>query len=215
MAKQPPPRRKAKKPPVRPRKPAKAAGDSPVRPVKHKVWRDGALFHNVSRYPRRPDVRHSDRLAGILKNGLVAPGLCKDGSVSSDLRLTVTGTAIPYTSLVFLHRYGPQSSIYTIYEPGRFVVFVDPSIPVITQEEMGEPWPILCMDEVYVRERVTIEQITGIAVHEADADAVRTQFAAEFERLGITLYLLNGTVLWPPPKAPSKIRGRTRRSATR
>jgi len=61
-----------------------------------------------------------DRLAGILRNGLVAPGNCQDGTVCSDLHLLVTGASVPYDSLVFLHRMGSRSSIYTICEPGRF-----------------------------------------------------------------------------------------------
>jgi hypothetical protein len=60
-------------------------------------------------YPRKAKAKKIDRLAGILKNGLVAPGCCGDGSVFSDLNLTVTGCDVPHDSLVFLHRFGDVS----------------------------------------------------------------------------------------------------------
>src|SRR5262245_43507281 len=78
------------------------------------LWQSGALFHAFARYPRNPGVPRADRLAGILRNGLLAPASCPDGSVRSDLHLVVTGTDMPYDSLVFLHRVGPQSWIYTM-----------------------------------------------------------------------------------------------------
>ena len=56
----------------------------------------------------------------------------------SDLNLVVTGSSVPYDSLVFLHRYGSQSYIYTICDPGRFAVFINPSLPVLTPDEMGD-----------------------------------------------------------------------------
>ena len=104
--------------------------------------------------PAKARAAAVNRLAGILRNGLLAPASCPDGSVCSDLNLVVTGTPVPYDSLVFLHRFGPDSFIYTISEPGRFSVFVNPSIPVLTPEEMGDCWVLLCQDEVYVRGRV-------------------------------------------------------------
>ena len=77
-----------------------------------------------------------------------------------------------YDSLVFLHRYGPQSAIYTFMEPGRFMVFVDPGFPVLTAESMGTNWIILCQDEVYVRDRVPAEKLIGVVIHPEDADSV-------------------------------------------
>ena len=59
------------------------------------LWEPGSLFHASSRYPRREGAPRVDRLAGILRNGLIAPGCCEDGSVFSDLHLTVIGTEIP------------------------------------------------------------------------------------------------------------------------
>ena len=162
------------------------------------LWRPGTLFHAATRYPRKSNVSRIDRLAGILRNGLIAPAGCPDGSVCSDLHLTVTGTDVPYDSLIFLHRFGPQSFIYTIDEPGRFVVFVDPALPVLTPEAMGEHWIILCQDEVYVRDRIALENLIGVAVHRADADPVIRDLIADFRRLGIPLYDYQGNVLWQP-----------------
>lgn len=168
------------------------------------LWHLGALFHASTRYPRKPDGPRVDRLAGILRNGLVAPACCRDGSVCSDLRLIVTGTAVPYDSLVFLHRFGPLSAIYTLGEPGRIMVFVDPAIPVLTPEGMGADWVVLCQDEVYVRDRVAPEHLTGVAVDRADADSVTRDLLADFRRLGIPLYDSDGTVLWQPLRAADR-----------
>ena len=161
-------------------------------------WHPGALFHVSTRYPRRRRAARVDRLAGILRHGLLAPASCPDGSVCSDLRLVVTGTAVPYDSLVFLHRFGPESSIYTLSEPGRFTVFVDPAIPVLAPEAMGAAWVVLCQDEVYVRDRVAPEDLTGVAVHPADADSVVGDLIADFRRLGIPLFDDDGNILWEP-----------------
>jgi hypothetical protein len=162
------------------------------------LWHLGALFHVTTRYPRKRRAGRVDRLAGILRNGLLAPASCPDGSVCSDLQLVVTGTPVPYDSLVFLHRFGPESFIYTIDDPGRFSVFVDPAIPVLTPEAMGANWVMLCQDEVYVRDRVAPQHLTGVAVHPEDADSVVGDFIADFRRLGIPLYDYDGNVLWEP-----------------
>jgi hypothetical protein len=162
------------------------------------LWHSGALFHVCTRYPRKRRSVRVDRLAGILRNGLQAPASCRDGSVCSDLNLVVTGTPVPYDSLVFLHRFGPESWLYTIDEPGRFSVFVDPAFPVLTPEAMGDAWVVLCQDEVYVRERIAPEDLTGVAVHHADADSVLGAFIADFRRLGIPLFDYDGNVIWEP-----------------
>jgi hypothetical protein len=155
-----------------------------------RLWQSGDLFHMFSRYARRSKTSKVDRLAGILRRGLVAPAQCRDGTVFSDLRLVVTGCGMPYDSLVFLHRFGRQSYIYTICEPGRFAVFVDPKIPVLTQQ---------AMDEVYVRDQIPLEKLIGIAVHPADADSVLKELLAEFRCAELPLYDYDGNVLWPPP----------------
>ena len=161
------------------------------------LWQPGDLFHAFARYPRRTDAKKVDRLAGILSHGIVAPASCDDGSVASDLHIVATGFAVPYDSLVFLHRLGSRSGIYTISQPGRIAVFVDPKIPVLTQEDMGRDWVILCQDEVYVRDRIAVEHLIGVAVHPADADSVKDAYLSDFQRLGIPLYLDDGTPIWP------------------
>src|SRR5688500_6352027 len=107
------------------------------------LWQDGTLFHAASRFPRSADATRAGRLAGVLRNGPVAPAHCQDGSVCSDLHLSVTGASVPYESLVFLHRFGPRSFLYAWGEPGRFMVFVDPATPVLTPEDMGPRWVVL------------------------------------------------------------------------
>jgi hypothetical protein len=174
-------------------------GDDKAQELKKckRLWQPGDLFHVTRRYPRKKNVPRVDRLAGILKRGLVAPGRCPDGLVHSDLNLVVSGCSVPYDTLIFLHRYGPVSYIYTIYEPGRFTVFVDPALPVLTEEDMGPNWAVLSQDEVYVRDGVAVEKLTGIAVYPDDGPAVLEEFLDDFQRLGIPLYTYDGTVLWP------------------
>jgi hypothetical protein len=156
------------------------------------LWQAGNLFHVSTRYPRMRGAPRIDRLAGILKNGLMAPAQCQDGSVVSDLHIVVTGSPVPYDSLVFLHRFGSRSHLYTLSAPGRFAVFVDPAHPVLTPESFGPNWPELCQDEVYVRNRITLEHLIGIAVHPADVDAILTELTSEFRRAEIPLYDYDG-----------------------
>jgi hypothetical protein len=163
-----------------------------------KLWQLGDLFHATNRYPRRREHPRIDRLAGILRSGLVAPSACQDGTVCCDLSIVYHDAPVPYDSLVFLHRFGEQSWLYTICEPGRFFVFVDPALPVMTQEAMGENWVILCQDEVYVRERVPLESLIGIVVHPDDAEAIKSEFLDDFRRLALPLYDYKGEVVWPP-----------------
>ncbi|HXW28093.1 MAG TPA: hypothetical protein VEK55_01925, partial [Xanthobacteraceae bacterium] len=137
-----------------------------------------------------------DRLAGILRHGLVAPAACADGTVCSDLNIICTGLDVPYDSLVFLHRYIDISYLYTICDPGRFAVFVDPTFPVLTPEDMGDNWPLLSQDEVYVRERIPVEKLTAVAIHEADADDILDKLLGEFQRLGLPLCGYDGQVFW-------------------
>ena len=178
--------------------------DQPAARVAEALWHPGALFHVVTRYPRKAKAPRVDRLAEILRKGLLAPASCWDGSVCSDLNLLVTGVAVPYESLIFLHRFGPQSGIYTFCDPGRFIVFVNPTIAVLTPEAMGANWIELCQDEVYVLDRVAPENLTGVVVHPMDADSVKTELNADFRRLGIPLFDRDGNVVMPePPHTPS------------
>jgi hypothetical protein len=177
--------------------PDEHAGELPARTATRRLWQRGDLFHNFHRYPRRRGARKVDRLAAILANGLVAPGLCSDGSVCSDLHITVTGTSQPYDRLVFLHRFGDESSIYTISDPGRLTVFVDPEIEVFTQEDFGPNWGVLCGDEVYVRDQIPVEKLIAVVADRADVDSILAELRPEFQRLGIPLYRDDGTVAWP------------------
>src|SRR5207253_591832 len=121
-----------------------ATAESRAKKKLRTLWQHGDLFHVSSRYPRKRGAPKVDRLAGILGNGLLAPARCQDGSVLSDLSIVVKGSDIAYDSLVFLHRFGRKSLIYTIHEPGRFAVFVDPTIPVLTPESLEPNWVVLC-----------------------------------------------------------------------
>jgi hypothetical protein len=115
--------------------------------------------------------------------------------VRSDLCIVVTGSPVPYDSLIFLHRFGPQSYLYTICEPGQFAVFVDAAIPVLTPQSLEPDWVVLCRDEVYVRDQIGPEKLIGIAVHPADAESVTSELMDVFQCLEITLYDYDGNVL--------------------
>jgi hypothetical protein len=43
------------------------------------LWHTGCLFHATTRYPRNAKSPRVDRLAGILRHGLLAPAQCPDG----------------------------------------------------------------------------------------------------------------------------------------
>lgn len=161
------------------------------------LWQPGDLFHNFSRFLKRPDIPRVDRLAQILTKGLVAPASCDDGSVRSDLNIVVIGAPVPYDSLVFLHRFGQKSGIYLSSRPGHFTVLVEPSVPVLTPQDMGPNWMIACMDEVYVRDRIAPQNLGGLVVHPADVDGVLKDFLPNLGALGVPVYLMDGTVIWP------------------
>jgi hypothetical protein len=76
---------------------------------------------------------------------------------------------------------------------------------VLTPEAMGASWVVLCQDEVYVRDRIAPEDMTGVAVHRADADSVMSDLIADFRRLGISLYDHDGNVLWQPARAANRL----------
>ncbi|MCI0696052.1 hypothetical protein L0337_29135 [candidate division KSB1 bacterium] len=166
---------------------------SRIRPL----WQPGDLFHNFSRFPERRDMRRVDRLARILANGLIAPASCDDGSVRSDLNIVVIGAPVPYDSLVFLHRFGPKSGIYLLSRPGRFTVLVEPGFPVLTPQDMGPNWVVTCRDEVYVRDKIAPQYLSGLVVHPADVNGVLRDFLPNLRALGMPVYLMDGTVVWP------------------
>jgi hypothetical protein len=172
-------------------------GESQDKQKRKGLWQSGDLFHIFSRYPRQPRARKVDRLAHILHKGLVAPAADDEGLVCSDVRLVVIGSSVPYDRLVFLHRFGPRSGLYTMAEPGRCAVFIDPAIAVLTPAEMGAHWVVLCQDEVYVRDRIAVEQCIGLAVHPTDVETIMQEFLPTLQRLGLPLFLYDGTPVWP------------------
>lgn len=98
--------------------------------------------------------------------------------------------------LPLLRQQGESSGNYTWITPGRSIVFVEPDLPVITQADMGKKWLVLCRDEVYVRERVAVEKLIALVVHNEDAESVPSESLPELQRLEIPLYLCDGTVVW-------------------
>jgi hypothetical protein len=87
----------------------------------------------------------------------MAPAHSEDGLVVSDLNITVNDTRIAYDSLVFLHRYNnDESFMYTLLgaDDDKVMVVVDGETPVMTYDEMGDGWPVLCADEVYAAEPI-------------------------------------------------------------
>ncbi|MGH7597222.1 MAG: hypothetical protein ACREOI_12775 [bacterium] len=161
------------------------------------LWQPGDLFHNFSRFPQRRDIPRVDRLARILANGLVAPASCDDGSVRSDLNIVVIGAPVPYDSLVFLHQFGPKSGLYLWSRPGHFTVLVEPSVPFLTPQDMGKHWMVACRDEVYVRDKIAPQYLSGLVIDPADVDVVLKKFLPKLKALGIPVYLMDGTVIWP------------------
>src|SRR5947209_3665872 len=59
------------------------AVEAQARQKVRKLWQHGDLFHMCTRYPRKAKAPRVDRLAGILRGGLIAPACCRDGSVFS------------------------------------------------------------------------------------------------------------------------------------
>jgi hypothetical protein len=169
-----------------------------------KLWQAGELFHNFARFSHRPEMKKVDRLALILENGLVAPASCNDGTVRSDLNINVIGAPVPYDSLVFLHRFKEISGLYLWSRPDHFTVLVEQSVPFLTPKDMGKHWAMLSQDEVYVRDRIAPEHLSGLVVDHADVEEVMKKFLPRLQALGMPVYLMDGTVLWPEPQTPQK-----------
>lgn len=70
-------------------------------------------------------------------------------------------------------------------------------IAYLTPKNMGPGWIVMSMDEVYVRDRITADQLIGLVVHAGDAEAVIREFLPHLRRLGIPVYSYNGSVVWP------------------
>ena len=76
---------------------------------------------------------------------------------------------------------------------------------VLTPEAMGANWVVLCQDEVYVQDRIAPEHLIGVAVHSADAESVRSDLMADFQRLAIPLYDFDGNVVWQSAQAENRL----------
>jgi hypothetical protein len=161
-------------------------------------WQLGTLFHVFSRYPRRPEAVRIDRLASVLRHGLIPPALDPQGRVISDLRLQVTGCSRPYDSIVFLHEFGGDSALYLPRTPDTICCFVDRSVPIIRPQPLQPNWVVLCRDEVYVDRVISPQQLIGIAVAPQVAKAVCEELEPEFRRLALPLYDFSGRVQWLP-----------------
>jgi hypothetical protein len=89
-----------------------------------------------------------------------------------------------------------HSRIRPLWQPGD--LFHNFSrVPVLTPQDMGKNWMMACRDEVYVRDRIAPQYLSGLVVHPADVDRVLKKFLPNLSALGIPVYLMDGTVLWP------------------
>jgi len=70
---------------------------------------------------------------------------------------------------------------------------------VLTPEDMGPDWVVLCQDEGLCCEgRVAKRAFHRRRLYNpVDADTVMEELLLDFKRLGIPLYLYDGTAVWP------------------
>ena len=167
------------------------------------LWQPGSLFHNFSRYPERVDVPRVDRLALVLEQELVAPSTSKDGAVTQNISIMVHGSSVAYDSLVFVHRLNEHSGLYLNSRPGHFTVLLEPSLAVLAPEDMGPNWPVMCDDEVYVRNPIEPHHFRGLVIHPAGAAEVLSTFLPKLEARALPVCTLDGAVLWPFPGVTS------------
>ena len=121
-----------------------------------------------------------------------------DQAIPSDLRISITGTETPYDSVIFLHRFKPQTSgFYLLSRPGHCTALINAQTKILEKDAMGENWPVLCLDEVYVKDPIPPEKIAGLIVHPLDANQVIEEFQTELRHLALPLFTLDGEVLWP------------------
>ncbi len=131
--------------------------------AERKLWRHGeTLFHNFSRYPETG--KYKDRLLSVLERGLLAPAHVRDGSVTSDLagHFTVKGTDIPYDSVIFLHQFSRDLSLPYLISHDEVSILINPEVEVQTQDQMGDGWPHISLDEVYSLEPIPPERFIAI-----------------------------------------------------
>lgn len=171
-------------------------GENLVRSRVMQLWKPGNLFFNTSRYSRKKGYEHIDRLAEILRKGLIPPALDMEGTVVSDLNITVIGAKYNYSEVVFLHLFGDNSYLYIPFQDDKLCFFVDPETKFITNGA-DIRWPLLCIDEVYVPRIIEPKELIGIAVAPNTLKDVYNQFHQDFKRLSLPLYDFSGKVFWP------------------
>jgi hypothetical protein len=159
------------------------------------LWKHGNLFFNTSRFPIKNGYEHIDRLAEILKNGLIPPSLDTKGKVISDLNIEATGFENNYNSVIFLHLFGDNSYRYIPFVENKICFFVDPKTKFKTNSDMH--WPLLCSDEVYVPRIIKPRELIGVAVAPNALKSVYGQFYRDLKRLGLPLYDFTGKAFWP------------------
>ena len=162
--------------------------DMPQSGTFNDLFTPGALFFRTERYAREPGHPKIDRLASILEWGICAPSTRIVPNRSMVAMGDDMNLAVPYDSVVFLHQYGPASEIYLLGAPGTLIFVLNPALPFKTREQMGENWPSLAQDEVYVCERVPVEAITAVVADYRDAEAVMDELGEQLAELEIPLF---------------------------
>ena len=120
--------------------PKNAPESSGSTPAALTPWHEGVLFHTFKRFTENRG-RKTDQLLSILAKGLLAPD--HSSEIVLDLHLKVI-SSIPYTSLIFLHRYNPLiSGPYLPRHPGVVCLFVNGGVKVRKPDEMGDNWPVM------------------------------------------------------------------------
>ncbi len=160
-----------------------------------KLWKPGDLFHNFSRYSKR--TPWTDRLSGILQNGLVPPALDTSGTVVTDVGVQIEDERYKYDELVFLHRFDKASKVYIPNSRETITCFINPQTSFLTDKDMGPKWEILSDDEVYVPRIIKSDEFIGLATDKREIEKVLEEFGKDLRQLGLPLYDFSGRVFWP------------------
>ena len=153
------------------------------------LFTEGTLFHRFRRFIII-DGNPVDRLPAVLEHGLVAPAKDTLRRVVSDMagRLTVVGTTLPYDSVVFLHRYIPGVSHRYIFNDGKSaLVTLEPDVPFKNAKQMGEAWPVMCMDEVYSLDSIPSKKFDSLLLPDSQLENVETEMSELLEASGVEL----------------------------
>jgi hypothetical protein len=166
------------------------------------LWQPGDLFYNFFRFPTKGTSPHIDRLPLVFKNGLIPPVYDTQGEVYTDVGIRYPDVPRFYRSLIFLHKFQDGSAKYipSSWEDKinqRVCFLVSPDIKLLTQEEMGEHWPVWTEDEVYYSGIIKPNKFIGVVVPPYLAFLIKNEFQHELLRLAIPLYDTNGKVYWP------------------